>query len=163
MILSETHYIKPTHQNFIHCDWLSFIVKNLRNSSNYHIRQYIFNEDKKKKALTGLSSVCGLDMQKYINKSSFLDNDNNWIFNSTTLYHALKNNPEFRCHKHLEYIEIHKATTEHINQKIHYYRNLTFNDYLIQRINKIKNNKNKDNVNPLEKDKNSATNSYNNS
>jgi IS605 OrfB family transposase len=144
MILIESHYIKPSHQSFIHCDWISYIVKNLRNSSNYHIRQHIFNVDKKKKALIGLSSVCGLDMQKYMNKSSFLDNDNNWIFNSTTLYHNLKNNPEFRTDTHTEYLELHQQNTEHIKAKIDYYNNLTLQDYINNRINSLNKRNNKD-------------------
>ena len=158
MILIESHYIKPHHQNFTHCDWISYIVKNLRNSSNYHIRQHIFNEDKKKKALTGLASVCGLDMKKYLTRSSFLDNDNNWIFNSTTLYHNLKNNPEFRTEQHAEYLEIHQQSTEKIKAKIAYYDNLTLEDYINNRVNSLTKKSNKldklqSNTSPLEQHK----------
>ena len=158
MILIESHYIKPHHQNFTHCDWISYIVKNLRNSSNYHIRQHIFNEDKKKKALTGLASVCGLDMKKYLTRSSFLDNDNNWIFNSTTLYHNLKNNPEFRTEQHTEYLEIHQQSTDKIKAKIDYYDNLTLEDYVNNRVNSLnkkiyKLNKLQSRVSPLEQPK----------
>jgi IS605 OrfB family transposase len=143
MILIESHYIKPSHQNFIHCDWISYIVKNLRNSSNYHIRQHIFNEDKKKKALTGLASVCGLDMQNYLTKSSFLDNDNNWIFNFTNLYHNLNNKQEFRTDTHPEYLELHQQNTEHIKAKIAYYEHLTLQNYINNRINSLNKRKNK--------------------
>ena len=78
MVLVEKHQIKKNSNKWNDCDRLSYIMKNLYNSSLYYIRQYYFS-----------------------NNYSFKDSSNNYVFNSAHLYHAMKNSKEFRTDNHL--------------------------------------------------------------
>ena len=80
MILVEKHQIKKNSTKWKDCDRLSYIMKNLYNSSLYYIRQHYFS-----------------------NNYSFKDSSNNYVFNSAQLYHAMKNSKEFRTDQHHEY------------------------------------------------------------
>lgn len=45
LILCERHIVKPTNPIFSECDNLSFLAKNLYNSTLYYQRQSLFNSD----------------------------------------------------------------------------------------------------------------------
>lgn len=86
MILVERHQIDKTSPFFKECDFLSYISKNLYNSSVYYVRQFYIQN----KTLLNPKVVNGKTM-------------NYWVFDKSELYHVLKNTQDFRTVNHPEY------------------------------------------------------------
>lgn len=146
MILSEKHHIKPSNNNFIHCDFLSYTTKNLYNSSLYYIKQHFLKHSNFKKQSVGLASVSGLDFKNYLSQNNFIIGkrpylDKNNISKLTNQYsfdffHLNKefiHSPEYNTKTHTDYIYIQQQYFNELNDKINYYKNLTKDHYWIER------------------------------
>lgn len=165
MILIEKHHVKAGSINYIGCDYLSYVNKNLYNACMYEIRQKYFAEQKNKKSLIGLAGVCGLDFKNYTNQNSFiigkrhyLDKDNQpkitnqYSFDFIYLNELFINSQEYKTKLHQDYIHFQQQYYNQLQQKINYYENITKQQYWALRLNKI--SKSKSNKHNKSKSKN---------
>ena len=142
MILIEKHHIKPSNNNWLHCDFLSYVNKNLYNSSLYYIKQQFIKQLKFKKDSIGLASASGLDFKNYlkqnpyiISKRHYLDKDNNpkitnqYAFEFIHLNKQFINSTEYNTKTHTDYINIQQNYFNTLQDKINDYSNLTKQDY----------------------------------
>lgn len=153
MILIEKHHIKSSDSNWVHCDFLSYVNKNLYNSSVYYIKQHFNKHLQFKKQSIGLSSAVGNDFKNYlnqnpyvINKRHYLDNimkDNNhninrkivneYSFEFVHLNQHFIDSPEYNTKTHTDYISIQQNYLDKLQEQINYYNNLTKQQYWLIR------------------------------
>lgn len=89
----ERHYIKPTHNDFKECDLVCYVVKNLLNKSLYIAKEHQATND---------GSFYFVKERVDPSTGEFIENKQ-FIYHYNTLYHLLKDSPEFRTDQHTEY------------------------------------------------------------
>ena len=142
MIVIEKHHIKPSNNNFIHCDFLSYVTKNLYNSSLFYIKQHFIKQFNFKKQSVGLAPSLGLDFKNYllqnnyiISKRTYLDKDNitkltnQYSFDFIHLNKQFINYPDYNTKSHADYISIQQKNINLLKDKLNYYSNLTKQQY----------------------------------
>lgn len=148
-ILVNRQHIKNTHALWQECDFLCLVAKNLYNHCLYQIRQYSFLQDdhcfsvseetelyrqqqvvlKEEFLSQGKGKYFNFEDSLVLGKTSKLDAKTNqekvkkrYCFDTTELYQAVKNSPEFRTKNHTDYglrqinTKILKQTLRHISQ-----------------------------------------------